>query len=911
MITTATGNLLTNDAEALVNTVNLDGVMGKGIALQFAKAFPEILAPYEAACRSGELAPGRVQVIERPGLLNPRYIINLPTKRHWRGKSRMADIDAGLADLVRVVRERGIRSIAVPPLGCGLGGLDWDDVRPRIERAFAALPEVEVRLFAPAGAPAPADQPNRTAAPALTPARARVIQVLGAYLDLGYELSLLEVQKLLYFLQGAGDDLKLAYGKNRYGPYADNLRHVLKRFEGHYTQGYGDGNDAPDTEITLLPEAREKAQAYLAAQAGEGEDAARLARVVDLIEGFESPYGLELLATVHWVAAREGATTLETAVDAVHAWSESKRQRMSREHIVLAWERLQAQGWLPEPPREVVAPAPSPAKAAGKYDALDREALVRLLERRDAERQLGLVWERDELEADHADHRDYVALGLDAALSQGEGPWPNLIIEGDNLDALRALRMSHAGRIRCIYIDPPYNTGNRDFVYNDRFVDKTHRFRHSLWLEFMHKRLVLARELLAPDGVIFVSIDDNELFRLGMLMDQVFGESNFVAQFIWRKVDSPNDNKVSVTPDHEMLLCFARSRDGISLMPKEAPEIVEAYGQRTESGLRYRDRLLKKNGRNSLRQDRPTMYFSLVGPDGAEVLPAHDNGEEAVWAMGRDGIQKHVDAGTLIWKQRQRGERTVWEPYTREFAPENPTRPWPTIWNDLPTMRQAKAFLRDMFQTTDVFSTPKPVELIERVLRVMGGKDDIVLDFFAGSGTTAHAVAKLNAEDGGNRRFILVSSTEATEDQPDKNLCRDVCAERVRRVLGGYTNAKGEAVPGLGGGFAYLKARRVAPHRLSTRLHHAEIWSALQLLHDLPLSHWDGRGLAAAADAQSAVAYLPEIDRGAEAAVRAWHEARAERARTLYSWTPERVRAWAPEAQVSPIPESLRLRFGR
>ena len=905
MITLTTGNLLTNDAEALVNTVNTEGVMGKGIALQFARAFPEILPPYEAACRSGELAPGRVQVIERPGLIHPRYLINLPTKRHWRGKSRMADIDAGLADLVRAVRERGIRSIAVPPLGCGLGGLDWNDVRPRIEAAFAALPDVDVRLFAPEGAPPPAEQPNRTAAPALTPARARVIEVLGAYLDLGYELSLLEVQKLLYFLQGAGDELKLVYAKHRYGPYADNLRQVLKRFEGHYTLGYGDGNDAPDTEITLLPDARERATAFLASQSDDSDEAARLARVVQLIEGFESPYGMELLATVHWVAAREGAATLDDAVTAVHAWSDSKRQRMSREHIALAWDRLVATGWIAPPP---------PARAgepANRYAHLDRESLIRLLERRDAERQLGLVWERDELEPDAADHRDYVALGVEAALSHGDGPWPNLIIEGDNLDALRALRMSHAGRIRCIYIDPPYNTGNRDFVYNDRFIDKTHRFRHSLWLEFMHKRLLLARELLAPDGVIFVSIDDNEVFRLGMLMDQVFGESNFVAQFIWRKVDSPNDNKVSITPDHEMLLCFARSRDAISLMPKEAPEIVEAYGQRADDGRRFRDRLLKKNGRNSLRQDRPTMYFPIPGPDGVEVWPTHENGEEAVWAMGRDGVRKHIDAKTLIWKQRQRQGATVWEPYTREFAPANPTRPWPTIWNDLPTMRQAKAFLRDVFHTTDVFSTPKPVELIERVLRVMGGKDDIVLDFFAGSGTTAHAVAKLNAEDGGNRRFILVSSTEATAEQPDKNLCRDVCAERVRRVLGGYTNAKGDAVPGLGGGFAYLKARRVPPHRLSTRLQHAEVWTALQLLHDLPVSAWDGRGIAAAASESQAVAYFPDANASAESAFRAWRAMHAALPLTLYSWTPERVRGWAPEAQVAPIPESLRLRFGR
>ncbi len=156
-----------------------------------------------------------------------------------------------------------------------------------------------------------------------------------------------------------------------------------------------------------------------------------------------------------------------------------------------------------------------------KYDHLDRQTLIGLLQRRDAERQLGLVWERDELEADQALNEDFVALSLDAGLSHGEAPWDNLIIEGDNYDALRALRMTHKGAIRCIYIDPPYNTGNKDFVYNDRFVDKTHRFRHSLWLEFMYRRLQLAKELLADDGVIFVSIDDNEVFRLGMLMDRV------------------------------------------------------------------------------------------------------------------------------------------------------------------------------------------------------------------------------------------------------------------------------------------------------------------------------------------------------------------------------------------------------
>lgn len=170
---------------------------------------------------------------------------------------------------------------------------------------------------------------------------------------------------------------------------------------------------------------------------------------------------------------------------------------------------------------------------------------MRLLKRRDAERQLGLVWERNEdgLEAEQVRNEDFVAPSLDASLSHGEAPWQNLIIEGDNFDALRYLRMTHAGRIRCIYIDPPYSTGNRDFVYNDRVVDRSHRFRHSLWLDFMYPRRQLAKDLLAEDGVIFVSIDDNELFRLGMLMDREFGEDNFVANVIGQKMDSPQEHK--------------------------------------------------------------------------------------------------------------------------------------------------------------------------------------------------------------------------------------------------------------------------------------------------------------------------------------------------------------------------------
>ena len=237
------------------------------------------------------------------------------------------------------------------------------------------------------------------------------------------------------------------------------------------------------------------------------------------------------------------------------------------------------------------------------YDDLSKQELIEQLKARDRKdaTRFGLVWEADEIERDKALNSDFVALDLDAAFSQGDGPWRNLIIEGDNYDALRALKLGFAGRVKCIYIDPPYNTGNKDFVYNDRFVDKEHAWRHSLWCEFMFRRLELAKDLLAPDGVIFVSIDDNEVATLKLLLSRIFAEPNAIATFIWRKVDSPNDNKVAITPDHEYVLAFGVNKELLQLRQMHAPHIIDAYGSTTEDGIRYRDRLLKKNGTNSLK----------------------------------------------------------------------------------------------------------------------------------------------------------------------------------------------------------------------------------------------------------------------------------------------------------------------
>ena len=343
-ITLTHGNLLKqDDVDAIVNTVNCVGVMGKGIALQFRNKWPENFRAYAVACRAKQVRPGRMFVHDSGALVKPNFIINFPTKDHWRGKSRIEFIRDGLVDLVAQIRRLGIRSIAIPPLGCGNGGLDWAEVRPLIESALAELPELEVRLFPPDGAPEPKSMEVRTERPRMTPGRAAVLKVLDTYRALGYGLSKIEVQKLAYFLQEAGEALKLPFEKHAYGPYSDTLRHVLNRMEGHFIRGLGDG--VSEAEIEPVPEAMAEAEAFVDAHGHEAL-AERVRHVGDLIEGFQSPYGMELLATVHWVTKYEGATTQEQALAAVRAWNARKKALMAPEHVAAAWNRLEQSGWL-------------------------------------------------------------------------------------------------------------------------------------------------------------------------------------------------------------------------------------------------------------------------------------------------------------------------------------------------------------------------------------------------------------------------------------------------------------------------------------------------------------------------------------------------------------------------------------
>jgi O-acetyl-ADP-ribose deacetylase (regulator of RNase III) len=357
MIKVADGNLLTADAEALVNTVNTVGVMGKGIALQFKRAFPGNYKAYKRACDRGEVKLGRMFVWDTGGLTagHPRYIINFPTKGHWRARSKLSDIEAGLVDLVRVIREHDIRSVAVPPLGCGHGGLQWRDVEPLILAAFEALPDVDARLFRPEGAPEASDQPVRTPRPRMTQAKAALVAMMHQYLPFTVDVTTVDIQKLMYFMQEAGEPLSLGYVKGHYGPYADNLRHLLASMEGHYIRGMGDQSaralDVVPFEI--MPGAVDEADRELDQHAITRE---RVERVLRLVEGFESTYGLELLATVHWaatrrkdgkhVAKRRKAAAIESTV---RSWNTRKGMIFTPRHIAIALDRLERDGWLERP----------------------------------------------------------------------------------------------------------------------------------------------------------------------------------------------------------------------------------------------------------------------------------------------------------------------------------------------------------------------------------------------------------------------------------------------------------------------------------------------------------------------------------------------------------------------------------
>jgi O-acetyl-ADP-ribose deacetylase (regulator of RNase III) len=347
MIESAQGNLLHAPVEALVNTVNTVGVMGKGIALQFKQAYPHMFRAYVRACNAGEVQLGKVFVFDLGGLDGgPRWILNLPTKKHWRDKSQKAAIALGLHDLVDTIHRLGIKSIAIPPLGCGNGGLDWSEVKPMIEDALGSVNGLNVRLYEPSDTPPAATMPNRTERPAMTTGRAAMLILMDRYLKgfLDPFISLLEIHKLMYFLQAAGQPLRLEYMAGDYGPYALNLRQVLIQMESHYTLGYGEGSDDPAKPIELIPGAYDEADRFVRDDTTLQE---RIQRVADLIDGYEDPVGMELLSSVHWVMQHspEALESPDGALGALQQWNSRKKKLFKASQVTGAWHLLKRHGW--------------------------------------------------------------------------------------------------------------------------------------------------------------------------------------------------------------------------------------------------------------------------------------------------------------------------------------------------------------------------------------------------------------------------------------------------------------------------------------------------------------------------------------------------------------------------------------
>ncbi|MEI8247602.1 MAG: site-specific DNA-methyltransferase [Lentisphaerota bacterium] len=416
-------------------------------------------------------------------------------------------------------------------------------------------------------------------------------------------------------------------------------------------------------------------------------------------------------------------------------------------------------------------------------DADEKSALLGLLNTR---KKYGLVWE-DKPENVEEHLREKLPVLKEAAerriLSRESGAPDHILIEGDNLHALTALQYTHAGKIDVIYIDPPYNTGNKDFIYNDSFVDKEDSWRHSKWLSFMSKRLKLAKHLLKETGVIFISIDDNEQAQLKLLCDEIFGENNFIASFVWKRRASSGMADHRASTDHEFIFCVTKNNfDCLKGLQKDNCRYKNPDNDCR--GLWISDNLTVGMGKDL----RPNQFYDLIDPETGKIYPANPN---RVWAYIPESMDKLIREGRVIFPKSGKGK-----PMLKRFLNELKTdvNPISTLISNIDTEKvglnsEGTKQIQDILGATS-FVYPKPISLIRFFINQFPGNNSIVLDFFAGSGTTLHATMALNADDGGSRQCILVTNNE-------NNICEQVTYERNKRVIQGYTKPDGGTVAGL------------------------------------------------------------------------------------------------------------------
>lgn len=422
-----------------------------------------------------------------------------------------------------------------------------------------------------------------------------------------------------------------------------------------------------------------------------------------------------------------------------------------------------------------------------QLDGLTNEEKSELLGLLRKQKKYGLVWEDkpEDVEERLRDELPVLIEDTTKTIISSEADAPNhILIEGDNLEALTTLAYTHEGKIDVIYIDPPYNTGNKDFVYNDRIVDKEDSYRHSKWLSFMNKRLRIAKQLQSDRGVIFISIDDNEQAQLKLLCDDVFGERNFVGLISRATGTTTGQDTGSLGKACDYMLVYSRRENyiigGLPLDEKD----LGRYSMSDEKG-KFSILQLRRTGGEDRREDRPTMFFPIIAPDGTEIYPYGPTGYESRWRVSPQKVKSMLADNLLYFKKDKNNE---WKVYYK-FYSENKTKRPSNLWTEIEGNKKAQIELKNILHNK-LFETPKPIDLIRRILQITDSDSSIILDFFAGSGTTLHATMQLNAEDGGHRKCILVTNNE-------NNICEEVTYERNKRVINGYTTPKGEEVAGL------------------------------------------------------------------------------------------------------------------
>ena len=412
----------------------------------------------------------------------------------------------------------------------------------------------------------------------------------------------------------------------------------------------------------------------------------------------------------------------------------------------------------------------------------ERSALLGLLREN---KTYGLVWEDkpEDVEERLRDELPILTEVLERAIISEDKDAPNhILIEGDNLEALATLAYTHEGKIDIIYIDPPYNTGNNDFIYNDSYVDKEDSYRHSKWLSFMSRRLRIAKKLLSDYGVIFISIDDNEQADLKILCDSIFMPSNFCGQFIWRKKSGGGQTDRYFVTEHEYILVY-QATNKFCWKDIQIEKSRKNYKYQDEKGS-YNLIKLEKWGSSAHKEDRPSMYFPIKNPDGEDFYPVAPDGKAGRWRVGVKKMQTLIKDNLIEWKNGIPYEKD----YYSETEVKTKTQKSRSILYNVGETGDGSNLLTNIFREKDVFQNPKPLSLIKEL--ISHNSANYILDFFSGSGTTLHATMQLNAEDGGNRQCILITNNE-------NNICENITYKRNQLVINGYTDLNNEEVPGL------------------------------------------------------------------------------------------------------------------